>query len=83
MTGNRKTVAEVLALKGKKQFSMLHVTTVDEAAAAEAAGIGMLSIIEPLWTPKMRDAAPSCFGHLSRIFRRRGNRKHNLAIRTR
>jgi len=35
MDRNRKTVAELLALKGRR---MLHVKTVDEAAAAEAVG---------------------------------------------
>jgi len=38
MDRNRKTVAELLALKGRRQFTMLHVKTVDEAAAAEAVG---------------------------------------------
>ena len=61
MDRNRRTVADLIALKGKKQLTMLFVRTVDEAAAAEAAGIDLLSIIEPLWTPEMRAAAPSCF----------------------
>jgi 3-methyl-2-oxobutanoate hydroxymethyltransferase len=65
---NRKTVAEVLALKGKKQFSMLHVKSLDEAAAAEAAGIDMLSIIDPLWTPAMRAACPTCFVHVGLLY---------------
>jgi 3-methyl-2-oxobutanoate hydroxymethyltransferase len=55
------TVADVLALKGKRQLSMLHVRTTEEAAAAEAAGVDLLSIIEPLWNSAMRDAAPNCF----------------------
>ncbi len=61
MDRNRKTVAELLALKGQQQFTMLHVKSLDEAAAAEAAGIDFLSIIDPLWTPEMRDACPNCF----------------------
>jgi 3-methyl-2-oxobutanoate hydroxymethyltransferase len=68
MDRNRKTVAELLALKGKKQFTMLHVKSVDEAAAAEAAGIDMLSIIDPLWTPAMRAAAPNCFVHVGLLY---------------
>lgn len=68
MDRNRKTVADLLALKGKQQFTMLHVKTLDEAAAAEAAGIDMLSIIDPLWTPAMRAAAPSCFVHVGLLY---------------
>lgn len=68
MDRNRKTVAELLALKGQRQFTMLHVKTLDEAAAAEAAGIDMLSIIDPLWTPEMRAAAPSCFVHVGLLY---------------
>jgi 3-methyl-2-oxobutanoate hydroxymethyltransferase len=58
---DRRTVADLIALKSKKQLTMLFVRTTDEAAAAEAAGIDLLSIIDPLWTPAMREAAPSCF----------------------
>lgn len=68
MDRTRKTVAELLALKGKKQFTMLHVKSLDEAAAAEAAGIDMLSIIDPLWTPAVRAAAPSCFVHVGLLY---------------
>ncbi|NWG75697.1 MAG: 3-methyl-2-oxobutanoate hydroxymethyltransferase [Rubrivivax sp.] len=68
MDRHRQTVAELLALKGQKQFTMLHVKSLDEAAAAEAAGIDMLSIIDPLWTPEMRAAAPSCFVHVGLLY---------------
>ncbi|GIK40553.1 MAG: 3-methyl-2-oxobutanoate hydroxymethyltransferase [Chloroflexota bacterium] len=68
MDRNRKTVAELLALKGQKQFTMLHVKSLDEAAAAEAAGIDMLSIIDPLWTPEMRAAAPSGFVQVGLLY---------------
>jgi 3-methyl-2-oxobutanoate hydroxymethyltransferase len=61
MDRNRRTVADLMALKGKTQLTMLFVRTTDEAAAAAAAGIDLLSIIDPLWTPAMRAAAPSCF----------------------
>jgi len=49
----RLTVADLRALKGKRQLTMLYVDTVDEAAAASAAGIDILSIIAPVWTPEM------------------------------
>jgi 3-methyl-2-oxobutanoate hydroxymethyltransferase len=68
MDRTRKTVAELLALKGQQQLTMLYVTTLDEAAAAEAAGIEILSIIDPLWTPEMRAAAPSCFVQVGLLY---------------
>ena len=49
---NRMTVADLRALKGKRQLTMLFVDTLDEAAAASAAGIDILSIIEPLGRPR-------------------------------
>ena len=48
---NRMTVGDLRARKGKRQLTMLYVDTLDEAAAASAAGIDILSIIEPAWTP--------------------------------
>lgn len=46
--------------RGQK-ISMLYVTTLDEAAAADAAGIDMLSIESRFFTPEMREAAGRCF----------------------
>ena len=66
---NRPTVADIRALKGKRQLTMLYVETLDEAAAAAAAGIDMLSIIAPLWTPQMRDAAGDCFVQVGLLYR--------------
>ena len=43
----RPTVADIRALKGKRQMTMLYVDTPNEAAAAAAAGIDMLSITDP------------------------------------
>jgi 3-methyl-2-oxobutanoate hydroxymethyltransferase len=64
----RPTVADIRALKGKRQLSMLFVETPDEAAAAAAAGIDMLSIIDPLWTPEMRVAAGECFVQVGLLY---------------
>jgi 3-methyl-2-oxobutanoate hydroxymethyltransferase len=64
----RPTVADIRALKGKRQLSMLYVDTVDEAAAANAAGIDMLSIIDPVWTPEMREAAGNCFVQVGLLY---------------
>jgi 3-methyl-2-oxobutanoate hydroxymethyltransferase len=61
MNRNRITVRELLDLKGTRQFSMIHVESLEEAAAAEAAGIELLSIETPIWTPEMRAVCPSAF----------------------
>ena len=63
---NRMTVADL----GKRQMTMLFVETPDEAAAAAAAGIDILSIIEPIWTPEMREAAGNCFVQVGLIYGR-------------
>lgn len=68
MNRNHRTVADMLALKGKRQLTMLFVDTVDEAAAANAAGIDMLSIIQPVWTPEMREAAGDCFVQVGLLY---------------
>ena len=64
----RPTVADIRALKGKRQLSMLFVDTPEEAAAAAAAGIDMLSIIDPVWTPEMRAAAGNCFVQVGLLY---------------
>ena len=64
----RLTVGDLRALKGKRQLTMLFVETHDEAAAAAAAGIDILSIIEPLWSPAMREAAGDCFVQVGLIY---------------
>lgn len=68
MRHNRMTVADLRALKGKRQLSMLFVETPDEAAAASSAGIDILSIIEPIWTPEMREAAGNCFVQVGLLY---------------
>lgn len=58
----RPTVADIRAMKARGQkISMLYVTTPDEAAAADAACIHMLSIEGRFFTPEMREAAGRCF----------------------
>ena len=68
MKSKRPTVADLRALKGKRQLKMLFVETPDEAAAACAAGIDVLSIIDPIWTPEMREAAGSCFVQIGLLY---------------
>jgi len=58
----RPTVADIRAMKARGQkISMLYVTTPEEAEAAAAAGIDMLSIESRFFTPEMREAAGRCF----------------------
>ena len=64
----RMTVGDLRLLKGKRQLTMLFVETLDEAAAASAAGIDILSIVEPLWSPAMREAAGDCFVQVGLIY---------------
>ena len=65
---NRLTVGDLRKLKGKRQLTMLFVETPEEAAAAAAAGIDILSIVEPLWAPAMREAAGDCFVQVGLIY---------------
>jgi 3-methyl-2-oxobutanoate hydroxymethyltransferase len=59
---NRPTVHDIRAIKARGQkISMLYVTTLEEAAAADAAGIDMLSIESRFFSPEMREAAGRCF----------------------
>ena len=58
----RPTVADIRAMKARGQkISMLYVTTLEEAAAADAAGVHMLSIEGRFFNPEMRVAAGNCF----------------------
>ena len=56
------TVADLRALKGKRQLTMLRYFSIDEAAAAEQAGIDIASVPpEVLFHPDYRRIAPSIF----------------------
>lgn len=57
----RPTIADLRALKGRRQLTMLRVETLDEAHAAQQAGIDMLSVPPALLGPAFREAAPTCF----------------------
>jgi len=62
MTRVLPTVADLRAAKGQRQMTMLRYFTLDEAAAAEAAGIDIASVPpEILFHPDYRRAAPSIF----------------------
>lgn len=68
MRHNRLTIADLRALRGKRRLSMLFVETPDEARAAAAAGIDMLSIVETFWTAEMRAAAGGCFVQVGLLY---------------
>jgi|JI9StandDraft_2_1071091.scaffolds.fasta_scaffold88971_2 3-methyl-2-oxobutanoate hydroxymethyltransferase len=61
MANRRPTVADLLAIKGVRQLSMLQVNTLEEAAAAQLAGVDLLSVEPCLLTPAFREAVPTCF----------------------
>ncbi|MGL4490272.1 MAG: 3-methyl-2-oxobutanoate hydroxymethyltransferase [Rhizobiaceae bacterium] len=62
MANNRLTIADLRANKGKRQYSMLRVETMDELAAADEAEIDMVSVPpEMMLRPDFRDAGPSVF----------------------
>jgi len=72
--GKRPTVADIRAIKARGQkISMLYVTTLEEAAAADAAGIDMLSIESRFFSPEMREAAGRCFVQVGLPFGPYGN----------
>jgi 3-methyl-2-oxobutanoate hydroxymethyltransferase len=57
----RPTIADLRALKGHRQLSMLRVETLDEAQAAQQAGVDMVSVPPALLGPAFREAAPTLF----------------------
>jgi len=62
MARTRPTAADLRAMKGKRQLTMLRVMNLEEAEAAERAGVDIVSIPpDLLLDPRYRDAAPSLF----------------------
>ena len=58
----RPTVADLLANRGKHQYAMLRVETLDEAQAAATAGIQILSTPPAMiLNPRFREVAPAVF----------------------
>ncbi|WP_298612904.1 3-methyl-2-oxobutanoate hydroxymethyltransferase [uncultured Thiothrix sp.] len=58
---SRLTVADLLALRGVRTFSMLRTETNEEAAAAQAAGIDLISIEIEQLENGLRHVAPTIF----------------------
>lgn len=62
MYSRRYTVADLLALRGQHSFAMLRVETLEEAEAAERAGVELLSVPPAMiLDPRFRDVAPNAF----------------------
>lgn len=58
----RLTVKDLLDLRGKHQFAMLRVETLEEAEAAEKAGVELLSVPPAMiMDRRFRDVAPNAF----------------------
>lgn len=57
----RPTVFDLTALKGTRPLTQVMVRSAEEAAAAEAAGVDLISCDESEWTPEFRSAAPNTF----------------------
>lgn len=75
----RLTVADLAALKGSRQLTMLRVLNLDEAEAAHEAGIDIVSAPPELVShPRYRDVAPSLFTMTGRNSRVMGTRAHML-----
>jgi 3-methyl-2-oxobutanoate hydroxymethyltransferase len=75
----RPTVADLKALKGKRQLTMLRYFSLDEAEAAERAGIDIASVPPELLThPDYRKAAPSIFSMTGKTHLEYGGREEYL-----
>lgn len=58
----RPTVHDLMQMRGKRALAMLRVETLEEAEAAERAGVEMLSVPPAMMLdPRFRDAAPGAF----------------------
>jgi 3-methyl-2-oxobutanoate hydroxymethyltransferase len=62
MSRKRPTIADLRAIKGKRQLTMLRVLNLDELEAAERAGVDIVSVPPELMLDRrFRDAAPGIF----------------------
>ena len=79
MPRKKPTIADLRALKGKAQLTMLRVMTLEDAAAAEAAGIDIVSVPAELVThPRYREVAPTLFSMTGIIHLEAGTRDDYL-----
>ena len=67
MTRKKPTVADLRAMKGRRQLTMLRFFSLEEAEAAEEAGIDIASVpAEVVLHPRYREVAPSVFSMTGR-----------------
>jgi 3-methyl-2-oxobutanoate hydroxymethyltransferase len=79
MTRKKPTVADLKARKGKGQLLMLRVTSLEEAEAAEQAGIDIVSIpAEVVTHPRYREVAPTLFSMTGRTHLEAGTKEDYL-----
>jgi 3-methyl-2-oxobutanoate hydroxymethyltransferase len=79
MPRTRPTVADLRAWKGKRQLTMLRIFSLEEAAAAEEAGIDIVSVPPDLvLNPEYRKVAPSLFSMSGLDHREAGTRDDYL-----
>ena len=77
----RPTVADLRAWKGQRQLTMLRIFTIDEAAAAQEAGIDVVSLPMELVThPDYRKVAPTLFSMTGVDHRSMGTREDYLKL---
>jgi 3-methyl-2-oxobutanoate hydroxymethyltransferase len=79
MTRTKPTIADLRAKKGKGQLTMLRVMSLDEAAAAEEAGIDIVSVPAEVCThPHYREVAPTLFSMTGQTHLEAGSRDDYL-----
>lgn len=79
MTRTKPTIADLRARKGRGQYTMLRVMTLDEAAAAEQAGIDIVSVpTELVMHPQYRQVAPTLFSMTGQTHLEAGTRDDYL-----
>lgn len=75
----RLTIADLRAKKGQGQLTMLRVTSLEEAAAAQDAGIDIVSVPDHIVThPRYRELAPSLFSMTGQTHLEAGTRDDYL-----
>lgn len=79
MARKKPTIADLRAQKGKGQYTMLRVMNLEEAEAAEQAGVDIVSVPDHLVThPRYREVAPTLFSMTGQTHLEAGTRDDYL-----
>ena len=79
MARKKPTIADLRAQKGKGQYTMLRVMNLEEAEAAEQAGIDIVSVPDHVVThPRYREVAPTLFSMTGQTHLEAGTRDDYL-----